>query len=215
MAGYYSDRDDRDAGEQAFRNREGRYSNPHEYGDYHRREDWDEGYRHAERRAEERREEREEEVRAERRAAQQREYNRQQEEAMYEQQDDRQQEDPRTPEDYAAIAQELDENRNEDNPKPPVPGVQEQHAADRTAEKAKRGKVFDAVTGAGIKPDAEGVYHLTVNGKVYDISQDSQLKIKKHNAPKDETAADDGEPDDETLTEGAEQVSRRRRASNA
>lgn len=71
----------------------------------------------------------------------------------------------------------------------------EQGAANRTAERNKRAKVFEAVMGANLKPDANGVYHISLGGKVYDISQDSQLKIKKHNAPKEEGIG--GTEDDE------------------
>ena len=66
---------------------------------------------------------------------------------------------------------------------------QEQHSANMAAEKAKRKKVFEAVEACGIKPDADGVYHVPVDGKIYDISQDAQLKIKKHSAPKDKAPA--------------------------
>lgn len=62
----------------------------------------------------------------------------------------------------------------------------EQHSADREAERAKRKKVFEAVEAAGIKPDKEGVYHVPMDGKIYDFFQDSQLKVKSHKAPKDE-----------------------------
>ena len=64
----------------------------------------------------------------------------------------------------------------------------EQGSAGREAEKSKRQKVLAAIIEAGVKPDAEGVYHLTFAGKQWDIRQDNQLKIKKHKAP----AAGDG-----------------------
>jgi hypothetical protein len=56
----------------------------------------------------------------------------------------------------------------------------EQHSADRVAERTKRKRVLDAVVKSDVKPDSEGVYHLRFDGRVWDICQDSQLKIKKH-----------------------------------
>lgn len=67
----------------------------------------------------------------------------------------------------------------------------EQTSANNVAEKTKRKKVLEAVLAANITPDSDGVYHLRINGKIYDISQESQLRIKKHKAPKDETASED------------------------
>ena len=72
----------------------------------------------------------------------------------------------------------------------------EQHAADRIALKAKKMKVFEAVQAAGFKPDAEGAYHIALDGKDWTISQDSELKIKKH-AIKDSDSSDDDDDDDE------------------
>jgi hypothetical protein len=65
------------------------------------------------------------------------------------------------------------------------------------AEKSARGHVLEAVIAAGVKPDADGAYHVSLDGKVYDLCQDSQLKIKKHDAPKDESpsGADEEAPD--------------------
>lgn len=69
----------------------------------------------------------------------------------------------------------------------------EQGSANRVAEKTKRAKVLEAVTSANLKPDSNGVYHITCNGKVYDISQESQLKIKKHALPKNDSDGDGGD----------------------
>lgn len=73
----------------------------------------------------------------------------------------------------------------------------EQHAADRKAEKAKRAKVLEAIVAAGVKPDADGTYHLCFGGKQWDISQEAQLKIKKHNVKDGDPDDDDGADDDE------------------
>lgn len=73
----------------------------------------------------------------------------------------------------------------------------EQGSANRTAERNKRTKVFEAVMGAELKPDSNGVYRVMLGGKVYEISQDSQLKIKKHNAPKDDNDGGGGDDAEE------------------
>lgn len=68
-----------------------------------------------------------------------------------------------------------------------------QHSADRVAEKEKRKKVFAAIQAAGINPDADGVYRFRMDGKVWEFSQEAQLRIKKRNAPRD----DNPDPDDD------------------
>lgn len=60
----------------------------------------------------------------------------------------------------------------------------EQHASDREAEKRKREKVLAAIEATGIQPEADGSYHMVLDGKEWVLFQDSQLKIKKHKAPK-------------------------------
>ena len=89
----------------------------------------------------------------------------------------------------------------------------EQGAANRQAEKAKRARVLEKVEAAKLKPGPDGVYRLTLDGKTWEISQEAQLKIKKHAAPKEES--EDDEPDPEIVGEGEEQASRRGRASKA
>ena len=71
----------------------------------------------------------------------------------------------------------------------------EEASAGRDAERAKRKKVLEKVLSAGLKPDADGVYHLRFGSRVWDISQEAQLKIKKSKAPKEEAPEtdDDGE----------------------
>jgi hypothetical protein len=71
--------------------------------------------------------------------------------------------------------------------------AKEQHAADKKAEEAKRKKVLAAIVAANIKPDAEGVYHLTFGGKQWSISQESQLKIKHKKAPAKDSQGTGGE----------------------
>ena len=68
----------------------------------------------------------------------------------------------------------------------------EQHSANVAAERAKRKNVFDAVEACGIKPDADGVYHVPMDGKMYDIFQDAQLKIKARKVPAEAPAPTDG-----------------------
>ena len=65
----------------------------------------------------------------------------------------------------------------------------ESAAAYREKEEASRDKVLSAITAAGVSPDASGVYHLSFGGKQWDISQEAQLRIKKHSIK-------DGDPDD-------------------
>ena len=67
----------------------------------------------------------------------------------------------------------------------------EQHAADREAEKDKRLRVLAAIEASGATPNADGEYHFRVGDKEWVISQDSQLKIKKHKI-KGEGGEDEG-----------------------
>jgi hypothetical protein len=65
----------------------------------------------------------------------------------------------------------------------------ESAAAYREKEEASRDKVLTAIQAAGVSPDANGIYHLSFGGKQWDISQEAQLRIKKHRLK-------DGDPDD-------------------
>ena len=65
----------------------------------------------------------------------------------------------------------------------------ESAAAYREKEEESRAKVLAAIQSAGVSPDANGVYHLSFGGKQWDISQEAQLRIKKHNIK-------DGDPED-------------------
>jgi hypothetical protein len=69
----------------------------------------------------------------------------------------------------------------------------EQASANRTREKDKRVKVLEAVKAADLTPDANGVYHIKFGGKVWDISQEAQLRIKKHAAKEETPDADEGD----------------------
>lgn len=62
--------------------------------------------------------------------------------------------------------------------------------ANHQAEKAKRTKVLEEVKSADIAPDSEGAYHLVLDGRVYTLRQEAQLKITKKKAPPSENAQD-------------------------
>ena len=88
----------------------------------------------------------------------------------------------------------------------------EQHQANTAAEKAKRTKVFEAITGSDLKPDADGVYHFLFSGVEWTVSQDSQLKIHKRKAPQDEAPSGKSGENPDHIEEGNEPdpVSRKR-----
>jgi hypothetical protein len=68
---------------------------------------------------------------------------------------------------------------------------QEEGAARRKGLKDKKKKVIAAIVATGEQPDSAGTYHFLLAGKQWDISQPSELKIKKHNA-KDADPSEDG-----------------------
>jgi hypothetical protein len=63
----------------------------------------------------------------------------------------------------------------------------EERAEYRIAEKKKRQQVLESIQASGIKPDADGSYTLRVDEKEWVLTQESQLKIKKHKIKDDET----------------------------
>lgn len=75
-------------------------------------------------------------------------------------------------------------------------GFQFQHSTDRETLEKKQAKMVEAVQAAGLKPDAEGRYHIDMGDKTADVWQDSTFKIKFRNNKEDDTDFANEEDDD-------------------
>lgn len=76
--------------------------------------------------------------------------------------------------------------------------------------KEQRTKILDIIKEMGVKPDSDGSIHFRLGDVVIEVKQaEAKLHIKE------KEPESDPEPDEAEQVEGTEQVSRRRRASNA